>query len=409
MKSFCLYGVLAAILCVLWVEPARAEPQRAMGPEAELLEATSDVNRVKGAEAYTAVRRVWSQWGALDPERVERTLVDVSTSSAVSPPVRAYAGFVSAHARTRRGDPEGAHRRVANLGFVDHWLVVGPFDNEGKGGHALDLGPEAEFNAPITEGRAFNGKVRPVRWRTLPDAFPFGWLDGGALFRPQQNICFYASTVVWRDGVAPGSKAVQPVSLWVGAGGAYKVFVNGKEVLADAAYRMHDVDRAGASVNLPPGKSRILLKACGLEQAPSISFRVAKADGSPDPTLRFSADFAQTAETVANAGTLTVLKTDLGPIAEFERRVGAKEPKATDLEAYARYLVASSADDPTVHLARDLASRAADLEPTVERLLLAGDLAEDYNQRRQWVTRAETLAASKGGLTAEVLLARAGV
>lgn len=403
MKSHLLYGVVAAILCMLWVASARAT-----GPETELLEATQELNRAQGAEAYTAVRRIWSQWAVIDPEQVERTLVDASTSPALSPAVRAYAGLVAAHARTRRGDADGARRRVAELGYVNQWLVVGPFDNEGKGGLSVDAGPEAEFGAPLDRTRSYTGKVRPVHWRSLPDVFPFGWVDGGALFRPQQNICFYVSTVVWRDWGKGVAKAA-PASVWVGAAGAFKLFINGKEVLTDTAYRMHDVDRSGALVTLPQGKSRVVVKACGADVAPSLSLRFAAPSGAPDPTLRFAADFADSAETVATNGNLSIARTDLGPIADFDKRIAAKPPKARDLEAYARYLVASSADDPAVHQARDLASRAADLEPSVERLLLAGELAEDYNQHRLWVTRAEALAAKQGKSRADVLLARARV
>jgi cellulose synthase operon protein C len=391
MKSHLLYGMVAAILCMLWVAPARAT-----GPETELLEATQELNRAQGAEAYTAVRRIWSQWAVIDPEQVERTLVDASTSPALSPAVRAYAGLVAAHARTRRGDADGARRRVAELGYVNQWLVVGPFDNEGKGGLSVDAGPEAEFGAALDRARSYTGKVRPVHWRSLPDAFPFGWVDAGALFRPQQNICFYASTVVWRDWGKGVAKAA-PASVWVGAGGAYKLFINGKEVLSDTAYRMHDVDRAGALVTLPQGKSRVVVKACGADVAPSLSLRFAAPSGAPDPTLRFAADFSASAETVATNGNLSITRTDLGPVADFDKRIAAKQPKARDLEAYARYLVASSADDPAVHQARDLASRAADLEPSIERLLLAGELAEDYNQHRLWVTRARRGARRQTG------------
>jgi tetratricopeptide (TPR) repeat protein len=396
-----LYGLFAGIFCLLC--PAAA---RASGPESELAEAIEELNNARGPEAYTAVRRIWAQWGVTDPELVERALAGAASSNALAPSVRAYAGFVAAHARTRRGDTVNAERQIAQLGFVDKWLVAGPFDNEGKGGLAIDLGPEAQFAEPIVDGRAYTGKVRPVRWRVAPDVFSLGWLDGGSLFRPQQNICFYASTVVWRDASTP---ATQPLSVWVGAAGAFRLFINGKVVLADAAYRNHDVDRSGALIRLPAGKSRVLLKACGVDQAATISLRFGDVNGAPNPNVHFAASFADTAETVANNGKLDVLKAELGPIAAFEARTSKPKVSAAELEAYARYLVASSADDPAVHQARDLAVRAAELEPSVERMLLAADLAEDYNQQRQWVSRAEGLKATKNSERVHVLLARARV
>ena len=55
------------------------------------------------------------------------------------------------------------------------------------------------------------------------------------------------------------------------------------------------------------------------------------------------------------------------------------------LAAYARYLVLTQSDDPSEHRARDLARRAADRAPTIPRCLLAGELAENRNQRAIWI------------------------
>src|SRR5262249_2322251 len=77
------------------------------------------------------------------------------------------------------------------------------------------------------------------------------------------------------------------------------------------------------------------------------------------------------------------------------------------------------------HRARDLARRAAEADPTVKRLLLAGQLAEDRNQEREWVDRAAARARdeshppaprppgpaggrARDGLPAPAHLARAG-
>jgi transglutaminase-like putative cysteine protease/Tfp pilus assembly protein PilF len=70
----------------------------------------------------------------------------------------------------------------------------------------------------------------------------------------------------------------------------------------------------------------------------------------------------------------------------------------------------TGSDDPTEHRARELAHEAADKAPTVERLLLAGELAESRNQPATWIARAEALVASHRATraqTIDVLLARA--
>lgn len=368
----------------------------------ELVKSIEALESARGPRRYTAVRDIWSQWGNTNPLYVEEALLAATESPELDAATRAYAGFFAAHARTRRGDPAGARRAIEQLGFIDQWSVVGPFDNEGKGGFHDEHGPEAQFNEAIVEGRAFNGKERAVRWRRAPDVFGFGWLDGSALFRPEQNICYFASAAIWRT-----SKPLEPISVWAGSSGAFKLFVNGQLVLEDEAYRGHDVDRFGAVLQLPAGKSQLTVKVCGTHAAPALSVRLADRHGTPDPEIESRADFIELANTVTNHGQLKLLDAGLGPIRAFEKLTRAKQAKSADFEAYARFLVASSADDPTVHKARDLAARAAEEAPTIERLLLAGQLAEDYNQQRRWVEQAEAIVAKRATPSLDVVLSRA--
>ncbi len=402
MKKNALVLVCTGLL--LWVALVVGTPPAWASGQQELAKSVERLDSVTGPSRYTAIRDIWSEWGSTDPELVERALVSASRSKRLSHAERAYAGFFAAHARTRRGDPEGAQRQIARLGYVDRWLVVGPFDNEGKGGFAVEHGPEAQFGQALVEGRAFSGKERPVRWRRTPQVFSFGWLDGGSLFRPEQNICYYATTVVWREG-----DVRQPTSVWAGASGAFKVFVNGKLLLTDKAYRGHDVDRFGAVIQLPPGKSMLTVKACGTGSPPVLSLRLGDKNGAPDDNVRFSAEFVDTAESLENHGKLEIRKNDLGPLLAFEGLTEGDRAPSHQLEAFSRYLVATAGDDPTVHQARDLARQAAESNPTIDRLLLAGELAEDYNQHRRWVDQAEQLALKTARPNIDVVLARASV
>ncbi len=90
----------------------------------------------------------------------------------------------------------------------------------------------------------------------------------------------------------------------------------------------------------------------------------------------------------------------LGKAAE----AGGARPEA--LEAFARYLGTTGGDARPDHKARDLASRAAEAQPTIKRLLFAGRLAEDRNQNRAWLDKAKALAGPKSR-DLEVLLADA--
>ena len=377
---------------------------RASGPRADVAELLKSIPAVPREEAYVAVRELWAMWGETEPMSVELGLQKIAESSQVAAPVRAYAGFFSSRARARRGDLAGARLSARELGFVDQWLVVGPFDNEGKAGFETEFGPEAQVDQELLPGRVFSGKERPVSWRATPEgAFPYGYLDGDALFRPDQHICYFATTFVSLEKEGP-------VSLWVGNSGAIKLFLNGVVVLADPAVRGYDVDRHGVLVRLPAGTNRLTAKVCGSETAPMLSLRVASPTGAPlTEGVAVSAAFERSSDAVSNAHQATLLDAGLGPLARFSKRIQARRVRPSAKEAFARYLVESNGDDPAIHQARDLARDAAEAEPTVRRLLLAGELAEDYNHARTWIERAEAMPENDPRQQAEVLLARARI
>jgi tetratricopeptide (TPR) repeat protein len=378
----------------------------------KLAKLRAEVSNAHGPLAYVALRRVWAEWDRGDPSAVEEVLRTVALDAGEPPPIRAYAGLLEAYARRRRGDLEGARSRIARLGFVDKWLGVGPFDNDGKNGFTAPFDPEKEIAAPINLTHDYDGKDRkPVRWRRLPAVSPYGWTDLGVFVRPSEQACAYLTTFV-RDARISRA-ATRPVSVWAGATGALRIFWNGAEVLSDAKYRDIDSDRFAVETTLRAGWNRLTAKVCGDDRAPVLSIRLADARGAPDGHLEVDADPRHSTESeaaiapksktsVEQAGSLE------GPAQAFERLEKRGEPAL--LEAYARYLGATGSDDPTEHRARELARRAAEKEPTVERLLLAGELAESRNQRAKWIESAEALVAHGRPTDQErvaVLLARA--
>lgn len=387
----------------------------------------AEASQARGPLAYIALRKVWSEWDRGDPAEVEEVLHDVSQSATATAPVRAYAALLEAYARRRRGDLDGAHARIAHLGFVSDWMLLGPFDNDGKAGFLAELDPEKEYDTPLNLARDYDGKDhRPVRWRLLPPASPYGWVDFGVFIRPAEQACVFAETFV-RDArlKAHGSR---PVSVWAGAAGAVRVFWNGAEILRDDKYRDLDPDRSSASATMVDGWNRLAAKVCGDERPPMLSLRVAAPDGAPDEHIVVSADPRHSTHEGGAAeapapGAGRDDKADKravhdaarwasgdGPVQAFERLVAGGDPAM--LEAYARYLGATGSDDPSEHRARELSRKAAEKAPTIPRLLLAGEVAESRNQRAAWIARAEALLASTKNPSVEdavsVILARAG-
>jgi transglutaminase-like putative cysteine protease/Flp pilus assembly protein TadD len=403
------------LLAGIFPATASAEVAARLGKLAELRD---DVMRAEGPRAYSALRRAWREWDQGDPAEVEEVLNEVEADAAVPAPTRAYAGLLSAYARRRRGDLEGARAKVARLGYVDRWMVLGPFDNEGKAGLDKSYGPEDERDEP-SPSRTYTGKERSVRWRTAPSASPYGWVDLGVLVRPTEKICGYLSTYV-RDADPPSAGSTspsppsrhiaRPLSLWAGSAGAMRVFWNGTEVLKDSKYRDLDTDRFAARVTLEPGNNHLLVKVCGEDNAPILSFRIAGPSGGPDAKVTVDSNpDAATASFAPFKGGVAKPSPGLeGPVQTFDRLVQSNDPAI--LEAYARYLVMTQSDDPAEHKARELINRAADKAPTIPRVLLAGGLAEGRNQKAVWLDKAEEIVRQGGGTREDrldVLLARA--
>ena len=373
----------------------------------DLNELSRQLDATKGPEVYATLRKIWGTWDRADPSQVEEVLRAAARDPRLTPPARAYASTLSALGRARRGDLKASRDSIRALGYVDQWLIVGPFDNEGKAGLDTPSGPEPELLQAIVPGKAYTGKERTVRYRPVPAVFPYGYFDAGSLVRPESKVCVFATTFV----SAP--KAKRKLSVWAGAGGSFKLFWNGDLVLQDGAYRGHDYDRSATAVELEPGPNELTIKLCGEDNAPTGSVRVAGPDGTPDTTLVFSNDLAQS-QAFANAfakkkpsDKLRAQAGPEGPVQLFQKLTRGKQASPAALEAFARYLADTGGDDPARHEARDFAKQAADVEPTIRRLLLAGRLAEDRNQTGEWISKAEALAARDPRPNRDVLLARA--
>ncbi|MCU0687783.1 MAG: DUF3857 domain-containing protein, partial [Polyangiaceae bacterium] len=452
---FALVALGAAIVPAV----APAAPIRALDPV--VIAASAEAKTAKGVAAYVALRRAWRRWDQVEPTQIEEAFHSVEVDPKVSAPVRAYAGMLGAYARRRRGDLEGAQRRVRELGFLSQWLVLGPFDNEGGEGLGANFGPERDLDAPLA-GKSYAGKERAVTWRLSPPIFPYGWVDLSSFLRPSEKVCAYATTFVRAEAHAGPGRTTgggeplnrpRAATVWAGAAGAFRIYWNGREVLADEASRALDADRLGAPVTVQPGWNRLTLKVCGDEGGALFQVRLGDAAGNPDLSLHASADPAladtaasgptgasgpsgaagqaagsgpKAAEQAAGGGPKAAGQAAgsgpkaagpsgpaLGPLAEVLKARRDKGASPAQLETYARYLALTGGEDRKEHPARDFAQRAAEAAPTVERSLLASELAEDRNASGEWLRRAR--ARLKPGedeselLVAEGLHARSGV
>lgn len=321
-----------------------------------------------------------TEWAS--PGVTGRAMAALAADRRLAPSLRAYATMFAAAEQRRRGDMAEGARLLTDQGYVRAWRVIGPFDNEGKQGLDRDT-PVETSRAEATDMTAtYPGRERPVTWRMYPEISPMAYVNLDAVLRPYENVCALAETYVQVD-------RARPMSVWVGAGGAVKVYWNGEQVLRDASYRAPDPERSVAVVQARAGWNRVLVKSCVADATWGFYFRVAELDGSAPRNVHFDAtraDLVQALPAPAHAPAAPA-----APLATFEAAAAGPTPPAQALEDLARFLAWTGADDPAERRAKELAARAADAEPTLDRLRLAAALADERAEVQRFAAKAAQL------------------
>jgi tetratricopeptide (TPR) repeat protein len=151
-----------------------------------------------------------------------------------------------------------AHARLAwlredsaeQLGVLQSWQFIGPFDNERGAGMETQLPPETNPDADAIH----EGKVREVSWRSLPWVEPAqGVLRFESLLDPVAQAAVLARTWVRSD-------TEQAALLMLGFSDEARAWVNGQAVLD--SWRSHSFrrDAYAVPVQLHPGWNELVIK-----------------------------------------------------------------------------------------------------------------------------------------------------
>ncbi len=278
------------------------------------------------------------------------------------------------------GDLGATVEHTQALGFLSHWWIVGPFDNERGAGYAQSYDPERGFDP---EG-SYEGKKRPVRWRQLPVSEPpAGIVDLDAMVRPNDQVLCYAAVALKAD--QDGA-----VALHLGSDEAFQVFLNGKRIAGRDVTRPLVADQDAVVLDLKRGPNLLLLKICEGEGAFGFCARLRRLDGSPveGVTESDAVDDLVAASQVppAEPAKATAAR---GALDEFTK--GADDGSAADAFRLALILLLRQSDDQTDRRDRHYAELAVQGMPDVPsaRYLLAATRSttgraeeKDENTRR---------------------------
>jgi hypothetical protein len=144
-----------------------------------------------------------------------------------------------------------------HLGFITHWMLIGPFDNRGgKGFHTL-FAPEKSIDLKA----AIVGKDdKAIRWQEYTTQAPFGLVDFNKVFGNLKGATAFAAAVVF-------SEKEHPVELRVGSNDAIVFYLNGQKICSREEYHHGmQMDQYAGSGILKKGRNVILVKVCQNEQ-----------------------------------------------------------------------------------------------------------------------------------------------
>ncbi len=153
---------------------------------------------------------------------------------------------------------------------IRHWYICGPF-RKTDANFATAFGPEQAAFSVKASFKGINGKS--VKWQKT--TAKKGIVEFWKLPKPHQNVCAYATAVV-------NSDADRTVSLLAGSDDTIQIWVNGKQVHANKAYRGVDPESDFVpGVPLKKGRNEILVKICQGTGGWGMCLRLADAWGRP--------------------------------------------------------------------------------------------------------------------------------
>lgn len=152
----------------------------------------------------------------------------------------------------------------AHLGFIQHWHLVGPFDNHHVNGFGVAFPPEQDVDL----GRGYPAReVNTVFWREFSPNMPaatdlnkMARVDLNTAIGKHKGVLAYAFAAI-------ESPREQAVEIRAGSPNAIKLFLNSKEIYACEEYHHNGrLDTHVARAVLRGGRNELLVKVCQNEQ-----------------------------------------------------------------------------------------------------------------------------------------------
>ncbi|MCL2178736.1 MAG: DUF3857 domain-containing protein [Proteobacteria bacterium] len=288
--------------------------------------------------------------------------------------IRALARMLSAQVEYARGRTQRGQAWLEPMGFLkDFWLISG-FDNEGQVGCQREVGPEGLVDL----NKTYAAKFREVAWRKLVARPRWGYVDLSSLLPSNKDVVSFVFSQV-------ETEEAEKLKFYIGASGAFSLFVNGQEVLSSLEDNLARLDQAGVELRLPRGRHQVLLKLCQTEGPTGFFLRV---EGNARPIVTEDA-FAVKVPPSEKLRPQPLESLSLALQKALKRAPGNLHLKK-DL---ALVLHGLQTFPKSEHRPFELAKGAAEAAPEdFELQMVAARLAEEGNERYKFLLRAQGLA-----------------
>ncbi|MBI4833844.1 MAG: DUF3857 domain-containing protein [Planctomycetes bacterium] len=179
----------------------------------------------------------------------------------------------------KTNDTAQGREKFSELGFVNSWQVIGPFDNENGSGFNTPYQPE---NA-IDLNASYDGRKKSVSWRHISlNDISGGYMNLSNYLSPNDNYIAYALTYVF-------SEETRPVNFRIACEEGIKLWLN------ETLLYYNDIQRARATLDqniaagtLEKGWNEILVKASSTGYGRGFRLRITSADGAPLTGLKYA-------------------------------------------------------------------------------------------------------------------------
>ncbi len=177
------------------------------------------------------------------------------------------------------GDMAAVRELAAPLGWITRWRLIGPFENDQNSGYDVAYPPERGVDLSAR----YPGKQAEVSWRLVLGAEPDGRICLDCLLYPSTWGVAYLATWVRSDRARDAIVRAE-------ADDHLKVWVNGRQAIADDTARALASEQHVAAVRLHAGWNQLLVKVAQRWGEWTLGLRLTDANGAALTGLTVSPD-----------------------------------------------------------------------------------------------------------------------